>query len=313
MREDGRSRSFVFLQMLLLALVAVFAADAAGDDGRAFALAYAAFLAVVACLGHTVRRQDTKEYLPWTDHYTLGMILSIIVVAASAALPDQPRLVLWVAFVLSWVIGILVLDRTSRLGPRFGLVVSDSLVERFGLFTIIVLGEVVVGVIAGLSETARDFPSVATGLIGLMIGFGIWWTYFDFVGRRRPRNTRGAPTQWMFSHLPVTMSIAASGAAMVSLIEHAGDPRAPTGSAWLLGGSVALALTTLIVTAHSLRDFRNQASVYRPLSVAMSIGAASALLAAWWRPTPWLLVLTLVFILMCIWVAAIDRWLRLDG
>ena len=46
-REDGRTRAFVFLQIGLLALVAVFAATAAGAGGPAFALAYAAFLSVM--------------------------------------------------------------------------------------------------------------------------------------------------------------------------------------------------------------------------------------------------------------------------
>jgi hypothetical protein len=32
---------------------------------------------------------------------------------------------------------------------------------------------------------------------------------------------------WLLSHLPITMSIAAAGAAMVSLIEHAHDARTP--------------------------------------------------------------------------------------
>jgi low temperature requirement protein LtrA len=49
-REDGRTRAFVFLQMGILALLAVFAGNAAGWDGPAFALDYAAFLAVVTWL-----------------------------------------------------------------------------------------------------------------------------------------------------------------------------------------------------------------------------------------------------------------------
>ncbi len=55
-------------------------------------------------------------------------------------------------------------------------------------------------------------------MIGLMIGFAFWWTYFAFVGDRRPRTDGGRLTYWMFGHLPVTMSIAATGAAMVSLV-----------------------------------------------------------------------------------------------
>jgi low temperature requirement protein LtrA len=49
----------------------------------------------------------------------------------------------------TWIVGIALAARSSRLG--LGLTPTDSLVERFGLFTIIILGEVVLGVVAGLS------------------------------------------------------------------------------------------------------------------------------------------------------------------
>ena len=49
-RGDGRSRFFVFLQMLILALLAVFTANAAGTSGRAFAITYTVFLAVLTWL-----------------------------------------------------------------------------------------------------------------------------------------------------------------------------------------------------------------------------------------------------------------------
>ena len=69
-----------------------------------------------------------------------------------------------------------------------GITATESLVERFGLFTIIVLGEVVVGVVDGLAAVGPDALSIATGLIAMVVGFGFWWIYFDLVGRRLPRN-----------------------------------------------------------------------------------------------------------------------------
>ena len=50
-REDGRTRSIVFVQIGILALLAVFAGGAAGAGGRGFALVYAVFLAFVSCCG----------------------------------------------------------------------------------------------------------------------------------------------------------------------------------------------------------------------------------------------------------------------
>src|SRR4051812_16209382 len=37
-RDDGRTRSYVFIQIGILALLAVFSADAIGTDGQAFAI-----------------------------------------------------------------------------------------------------------------------------------------------------------------------------------------------------------------------------------------------------------------------------------
>ena len=104
---------------------------------------------------------------------------------------------------------------------------------RFETFTIIVLGEVVLGVVAGLVSAERDGLTIAVGLLALCIGFGFWCIYFDLVGRRLPRNGP-ALTSWVLSHFPIALSIAAAGAALVSLIGHAHDARAPAETAWLL-------------------------------------------------------------------------------
>jgi low temperature requirement protein LtrA len=146
-----------------------------------------------------------------------------------------------------------------------------------------------------------------------MIGFAWWWTYFDFVGRRLPRDQGRILARWMYSHLPVTLSIAAAGAAMVSLIAHAGDPRAPTASAWLLSGSVALGLVALNATMSALQDYDRLPTLYRPLSIAMLVAAGVAVLVGWWRPTPWIMTLALVMTLAAVWTYAIHRWLQLHN
>ena len=60
-REDGRTRLLVFLQMGLLALLAVFTAEAAGSTGQQFALVYAAFLALMGWAWYSVRELDRTE------------------------------------------------------------------------------------------------------------------------------------------------------------------------------------------------------------------------------------------------------------
>jgi low temperature requirement protein LtrA len=223
-REDGRTRTVVFLQMVVIALLAVFTGDATEASGAAFALVYAALLTVLTWLWCTVRGQDRldrPEFLAVTGAYVLGGSVSVGIILGSAFLPVVPRLIVWGGFALAWIVSILLLSRRARGRLSSGVTPTHSLVERFGLFTIIVLGEVVLGVVDGLSVAKHDVKTISTGLIALVLGFGFWWMYFDVVGRRLPRSDGGALTQWLLSHLPVTLSIAAAGSAMVSLIGHA--------------------------------------------------------------------------------------------
>jgi low temperature requirement protein LtrA len=311
-REDGRTRTVVFVQMGVLVLLAVYTAEAAASSGRGFALVYATFLALMTWLWWAVHREDRRvhpEFLTVTRRYVVAIGLSAVAVFASATLPATPRLVVWACLAIGWI-GALVALGHSPVGWNRGLTPTDSLVERFGSFTIIVLGEVVFGVVGGLSASARDVKTITTGMIALVIGFGFWWIYFDLVGRRLPRPDGGALASWLVSHLPITLSITAAGAAMVSLIGHAHDARTPTSTAWLLAGAVALGLLALSVTTRALADAERLVAVYRPVKVAMATGAGAAVVAGWARPAPWFFALLLVAILSVLWFFAVSRFLR---
>jgi low temperature requirement protein LtrA len=313
-RQDGRTRSIVFAQMSILVLLAVFTADAADTSDRGFAVVYATYQVVQTWLWYSVWRQDrldNSEYQALAGRYVAGIGVSAVVIGASALLAAAPRLIVWAGVAVAWIVGIVLAARSSRVG--LGLTPTDSLVERFGLFTIIVLGEVVFGVVAGLSVAERDAKTVITGLLALWLGFGFWWIYFDLVGRRLPRADGGALSSWLLSHLPITGSIAAAGAGMVSLIGHAHDGRTPAGTGWLLAGAVATGLLALVLSERALVDAERLSTVFGPLGPALAGGAVAALVVGWARPAPWLLVLLLVAVLSTLWFFAVSRFLRAEA
>ena len=307
-RQDGRTRTFVFLQMGILVLLAAFTAGATGESGGEFAVVYAALFAVMGWLWFSVRGQDEAQYRTLTGVYVLGMLISVVVALVSAVLPPDLRLLVWAGFVVAWLVAFIGFGRI----PEFGVALAPtpSLVERFGLFTIIVLGEVIIGVVDGLSNAEQDAVTIATGLLGLFIGFGFWWSYFDIVGRRLPQPSGPPTVRWLLSHLPITMAIAAAGAAMTSLIGHAHDPHVPATTSWLLAGAVAVGLTALVPTALALEDAARLPEVYRKIASTLLVGALFALAAGWLQPAPWLLALLLSAILVLVWLVAIGRFLR---
>jgi low temperature requirement protein LtrA len=312
-REDGRSRNYIFFQMMLLALLAVFAGDATGDAGRAFAITYAVLFSLYTWQWYLIHRIDEPAYRPITTRYLAGMGITVLALIASAFVDEMSRLVIWGILVVLWVVGGFVQMRLDTSGAMH-VGVTGSLVERFGLFTIIVLGEVIVGVVDGIGDseelTARI---VATAIIGLTIGFGIWWNYFDSLGRRIPEDHVGRLSAWFFVHMPLTMGIAAGGAAMVSLVEHAADPRTPVAGAWLLTGSVTVVLAAIGVAAQALPDESFPPGWLRQLIPTFALAGAAILVIGAARPTPIVLAGTVSILLALTWFRMFALFLVLGG
>ena len=310
-RDDGRTRSFVFIQIGILALLAVFTANAATTDGVQFAVVYAVFLGVTTFLWQSVRGQDTAEFQAITRRYVLAMLASTVAVLVSAFVQPEVRIVIW-AFTSVGFIGFFAALGFQQMFGR-GVVPTHSMAERFGLFTIIVLGEVILGVVEGLSHADRDALAIATGMIALGIGLGFWWVYFDLIGNRVPRHTSRSLVGWILMHLPITISIAAGGAAMVSLIEHAHDAQTPAATAWLISGSVALSMLATIAAAWSLELFDRLAYVFRRLALAVPVAAAASLAAGYLAPAPWILSAILAVILTVTWLLAVRWYIQADA
>jgi len=307
-RQDGRTRTFVFIQMGIVVLLDVFAGGATGQGGGSFAVVYALLLTVMGWLWYSVRRQDELRYRTLTGWYVLGMAISVAAVLASALIPIEARLIVWTAFCLAWVVAFVVFGSIREF--EVALAPTHSMVERFDLFTIIVLGEVIIGVVDGMSHANPDLVTIATGLLGLFVGFGFWWSYFDVVARRLPQPGGSALVTWLLSHLPITMAIAAAGAAMTSLIGHAHDSGAPQATAWLISGAVAVGLIALVPTALALADAVQLHAVYRKIGSTMIAGAVAALALGWVQAPPWVLALLLSAILAIVWLVVISRFWR---
>ena len=313
-REDGRSRNYIFLQMGLLALLAVFAGEAAGDDGQGFAIVYTVLFTLLTWQWWQVHRVDTdRRYRPTTIRYLIGMVTTTGVVLVSAFVGNSWRLVLWGAVVIGWVIGSYLLASTDHT-EGFGEGVTASLVERMGLFTIIVLGELVVGVVGGISDAEdRDVMTVAAGLLGLTIAMGIWWNYFDMLGRRVPGQRGHRLASWLLAHLPLAMAIAASGAAMVSIIEHAHDSRTPGPTAWLLTCSVAVTLGAVSIACTALPVDEFPAGMQRLVGPTAAIAAGVAITIGAFRPAPIVLLASISAVLLLVWLAMFAVYLALGG
>lgn len=95
------------------------------------------------------------------------------------------------------------------------------IVERYGLLTIIVLGEVLLAATLALEKAwdgSFDVRLVHTALSALVITFAMWWLYFARE-EQLSSNRLSRALQWGYGHMLVFASGAAVGAGFAVLVE----------------------------------------------------------------------------------------------
>ncbi|MFD8632219.1 low temperature requirement protein A [Streptomyces sp. NPDC059533] len=101
---------------------------------------------------------------------------------------------------------------------------AHHIVERYGLFTIIVLGETISAATVAVKSALDEHDAV--GLLlpiaggGLLIVFAAWWIYFAVPMHER-LNTNREAIPWGYGHLLIFASGAAIGAGIEVAVEHA--------------------------------------------------------------------------------------------
>jgi low temperature requirement protein LtrA len=310
--DDARARSTFLLQILVLAAMGAFISDAGGSRGAAFAVAAAVLFAVLAVLWLLAARGDRPEYRKPSRLFVAGTTATAILLAASALLPSGARVPAWGALDVVYLIVFSATLIMADSADAPAVIITEALTERFGAFIIIVLGEILTGVVAGLSARPVSALTLAVGLAAVVVGFGAWWTYFDFAGQRTPRPDGVASVEWIVGHLPLTAAVAAMGAAMVSLVEHAHDGRTPAATAWVLGAGAAVVLASTMLLAAPLPAWASDRGLYRPLAGICAVTAAACLGLGAARPAPVLLALGLVVLLSIPWCYAVARRFATD-
>jgi low temperature requirement protein LtrA len=206
------NRLFTFIAILAVAGLAIWGRDGLGANYLGFAISYllARFLNIFLWLRAGV-------YVPRFRRAALGFAggfaVGLVLLGVSFAVTGEARLILWGLAVLAEIAtpGV-----TGRFQDGLPLISRDKFPERFGLLTLIVLGETVSGVITSVAAESHSLtaPTIAAAALALLIGFGMWWVYFDFIARRPSKPSFPVTLTWVYLHLAMLIGIVAVGAAL---------------------------------------------------------------------------------------------------
>jgi len=236
-------------------------------------------------------RQYSSRY---TSCYLAALALLTVMLFAEGWLAHALP---WVVLVLNFLPPFLVVGRLRRNAEDFSL--STSMVERLGLFTIIMFGEGVLGVIQGIikveAATTEDWMNFGLGII---IVFALWWIFFSILADREGK--RGVLTfqTICLAYIPTLAALGMVGAAFAGLFS--GSDSRHASDAWSLGifGSslfVFLAGITFISRFLQYPDQYHKAAERIPVLLVLT-GLSILLITFFWHDLSlhWYLILVTI-------------------
>jgi low temperature requirement protein LtrA len=316
--NDIKTRVMTFLQMMAVATMAVFAHSALGSGSIGYAISYGAFLLIITYLWWRTGVHD-KDHRPLSVPYSLTYLVSTLLIVASVFVEPPLRFYIWGISLLLIIMLPLVLmigaqrNESMRIQWDRATTVSKSLVERFGLITIIVLGEVIVGVVQGVAGQHHfTMGAGILGGLGMLIAIGIWWVYFDLVSSHQPRKGNLFEFSWIYLHLPLAICIAAAGAAVLKLIDYSSE-EALSAAKLLLSGSVALAFLSITLIHKTIQIPEAFIYVHRLTGRVVFLSSLLVIVPAFIEMNTVIYLSITILIMLLPVVFGVRLWVRLEA
>jgi low temperature requirement protein LtrA len=156
--------------------------------------------------------------------------------------------------------------------------------ERYGLFTILVIGECVLAAStagqAVFNEGGLGTPLLAVAIGGLLLIFGLWWTYFKDSAALDDHAPLRSAVAWGYGHYVIFAAVAALGAGLQVAADATLHPveLAPAAVAAVVGVPVAIYLLSIAVLHRRVSVLRAMRST---IGLAAGVILATAAAATW--------------------------------
>lgn len=245
--DDLGQRILAVAQMATIALMAASISGAETDSLVGFSLAYVGARLILIIMYLRARRHvpETRQLV---GGYVQGMTIAVAFWLVSVFVPEPYRYILWA---IGLLIDVYTPYRLRKIQAKVPLDVAH-LPERFGLFTILVLGESIAAIVAGLGHEGWIAGPVTTAVLAVVVAAGLWWVYFDnldgtVVRRRAEQKTAWKPTVWIYGHLPLVIGLMATAIGLEGAVIGAGGHDWPANERWLLIAGIGGALVGMAI------------------------------------------------------------------
>jgi low temperature requirement protein LtrA len=278
---DGiRTRLLTFWQMLAVAAVAITIPDVFDGNQQGFAITFAMVQIMVTYLWWSVGLYDPSHRV-FNKFYTINYTIAFVLLVISIFTAWQTSLILWMVVLMLNLTAPLTAARTvvtvlRERGQVFSA--SATIVERFGLFTIIVLTESILSTVGGVDELKDKLPAVwIVFILGILIAFLIWSLYFDMTSEQETKRGYKYMQYLVFLHFPLLAALSVAGACLRVLIADMEAGLSLTVQ-WMFCVSVAVILLTITAITKIMEEYQEDRVYINPVSRLLLVAAAVILI-----------------------------------
>src|SRR6266849_5361423 len=239
--DDLVQRLLILLQSFVAAVMAANSKEALDSvDAAGFGAAYAGMRVILVLQYLRARRVVATRQL--TTPYAIGYTVAAALWIVSALAPIPGRYYLWaISLAADLAVPGLARRHSEKHPPD-----AAHFPERFGLFTIILLGEFVAAVMHGIErQETWNVAAASTAFMSMAFAFVIRWWYFDGAEAAAERHikTRRQAIKlriWNYAHLPLFLGIGVAGVGFEHTIALKVGESLHTNQTWILCSAVAL-------------------------------------------------------------------------
>ncbi|NDJ53164.1 MAG: low temperature requirement protein A [Chloroflexi bacterium] len=281
--DDIWHRLLVFIQIGGVATMGLSVSGAFGDLYVQFTLGYV-LVRVMTILMYVRTYFSHPESRAYAMRYIVGFAGGIAIWLAAIVLPAEVHWMAWLVAIafetLWWARPVASETEVEDWGPD-----DHHMLERFGIFTIIVLGEALVKVLDDAQGTALGIEQILFGVTALVVLYALWWLYFsDTADRLYDISSNLKLSSWSYGHLFLATALVAFGVAAKKLfaetISYSGEVVTDE-YRLLLTAAVVIFLLGLAMINYGLDDTLTPHSQIKRvliyLGVAVGIGAVGLL------------------------------------
>jgi low temperature requirement protein LtrA len=265
--DSIRTRVFTFLQMLGVAALAICTKDVFEGRHVFFAIALIFIQLLITYLWWSTGIWD-PSHRKFNIFYTVNYLIALLLIIISLFTSYPAAMILWsIALLFNLTPGLTsaktVITELRKKGEEFSA--SAALVERFGLFTIIVLAEVVLAIVTTISAEKDKFPLAWLAFfLGIMIVYLLWSIYFDMTSEQETKKGYKY-LQWLiFLHFPLLASLGVAGSCMHVMLAdvHATDLQ---NVEWTFSVSLAIIMVIVAQLSTLMENHDEDRSYIRPM------------------------------------------------